>query len=576
MTSNVDPAYPLVDLHRHLEGAMRLSTILELAQQHGIPMPSANLDALRPYLQAMVPQPGLMAFIEKIDRSIRVLVDADACRRVAYECVEDAAGEGIDYVEVRFSPRYMAGPHGLDPADVVAAVIEGTHAAARDHDIRANLIGILSRTYGLEACWEEFEALRCHHEHITAMDIAGDEAAWPAELFAEHFRAGRDLGWSITAHAGEAAGPESIWIAIQQLGATRIGHGLHAIEDPALMDFMAEHTIALEVSLTSNVQISAVPDYASHPIKTYVERGIPVTLNTDDPAVSRITLAHEYDVAAPAAGLTREEIHQIQRNALSAAFLDDATRTALEARKRGSKELGTRTGFSTPAALPQPEGDLVDVSVLLGHAPQNRRLPHLRIGLQMGRERGKHDGIDRPRVACLLSQRQCIHDDDLGGALPQSGKDRVFVRVDGVPHADRHRHDPLAIDHDRASGTQPVDPTQSLKQFKRHQQVDRALLRGGRADRRRPANVALHHTAALREAVDLRLLRIQSQVQPHLGCDIRCCENALPADADEEHVECFDHSASGAIACTGQTCIQTVQPVQSKGSIAAFRLPLVA
>ncbi len=219
---------------------MRLSTILELAQRHGIPLPASTLDGLRPHLQAMVPQPGLMAFIEKIDRSIRVLVDVDACRRVAYECVEDAAGEGIDYVEVRFSPRYMAGPHGLDPADVVAAVVDGTHAAARDHAIGANLIGILSRTYGPEACWEEFEALRRYHEHITAMDIAGDEAAWPAELFADHFRAGRDLGWHITAHAGEAAGPESIRIAIQQLGATRIGHGLHAIDDAALMDTMAE------------------------------------------------------------------------------------------------------------------------------------------------------------------------------------------------------------------------------------------------------------------------------------------------------------------------------------------------
>ena len=335
MASNLDPTYPLVDLHRHLEGAMRLSTILELAQQHGIPMPSANLDALRP----LPPGDGTPAGADGLYREDRPKYSRPGqCRRVPTRGLRVCRGcrsvEGIDYVEVRFSPRYMAGPHGLDPADIVAAVVDGTGAAARDHAIGANLIGILSRTYGVEACWEEFEALRCHHEHITAMDIAGDEAAWPAELFTEHFRAGRDLGWSITAHAGEAAGPESIRSAIQQLGATRIGHGLHAIEDPALMDFMAEHTIALEVSLTSNVQISAVPDYASHPIKAYFERGIPVTLNTDDPAVSRITLAHEYDVAAPAAGLTREEIHQIQRNGLSAAFLDDAARTALETHRK--------------------------------------------------------------------------------------------------------------------------------------------------------------------------------------------------------------------------------------------------
>ncbi|MCJ7551941.1 MAG: adenosine deaminase, partial [Anaerolineae bacterium] len=219
--SNIDPSLPLVDLHRHLEGSMRLGTILELAQTHGIPLPADEPEALRPYVQAMVPQPGLMAFIEKIDLSVGVLADLDACRRIAYECVEDAAEEGLDYIEVRFSPRYMAGPNGLNAADVVAAVADGTEAAIRDCDIRANLIGILSRTYGLEACWEEFEALAAHHSHIAAMDIAGDETAWPAELFARHFRRGRDLGWQITAHAGEAAGPESIWTALQQLGATR-------------------------------------------------------------------------------------------------------------------------------------------------------------------------------------------------------------------------------------------------------------------------------------------------------------------------------------------------------------------
>ena len=314
---------------------MRLTTILELGRQHSIDLPADTPEELRSHVQAMVPQPGLMAFIEKIDVSILVLADLDACRRIAYECVEDACNEGIDYLEVRFSPRYMAAPQGLDPADVVAAVADGVEAATHEHPIRANLIGILSRTYGVEACWQEFEALAAHHTHITAMDIAGDEAAWPATLFEDHFRKGRALGWEITAHAGEAAGPESIWTAIDQLGATRIGHGLHAIEDPALMDAMAKREIGLEISLTSNVQISAVPDYDEHPIRTYVERGIKVTLNTDDPAVSRITLPHEYGEAAPAAGLSRDQIRRIQRHGLDVAFLPADARQALLAGKQG-------------------------------------------------------------------------------------------------------------------------------------------------------------------------------------------------------------------------------------------------
>lgn len=335
--SNIDWQAPLVDLHRHLEGSMRLETLLELGQQRVGTLPADTLEELRPHVQAIAPQPGLMAFIEKLDTSIRVLADLDACRRIAYECIEDAADEGIDYIEVRFSPRYMAAPHRLVPADVVAAVADGVAAAVRDVGaIQANLIGILSRTYGVEACWEEFEALAAHAAHITALDIAGDEAAWPAELFEAHFRRARELGWAITAHAGEAAGPESIWTAIDRLGATRIGHGLRAIEDPALMDTLAEREIGIEISLTSNVQTSTVPSYADHPIKRYVTRGMKVTLNTDDPAVSRITLPYEYRIAAPAAGLSASQIRQVQRNGLAAAFISEAARQALLRKRQSS------------------------------------------------------------------------------------------------------------------------------------------------------------------------------------------------------------------------------------------------
>ena len=334
-----DPAVPLVDLHRHLEGSMRLETIQELCAQFGAPLPCSDLTALSAYVQVTAPQPGLMAFIARIDRSVQVLGDLDACRRIAYECVIDAREEGIDYLELRFSPRYMAQPHGLNAPDVVAAVVDGAEAAAFEVSIKVNLIGILSRTYGVEACWEELRALQAHHTHIKALDLAGDEGRWPAQLFEAHFQQARELGWEVTVHAGEAVGPESVWTAIRQLGATRIGHALRAIEDPALMDYMAEHHIAVESSLTSNVQTSAISDYAAHPIRTYMTHGMLVTLNTDDPAISRITLAHEYTVAAPAAGLTREDLRRIQKNGLAAAFLTPGERRELEEAKLRSAGL---------------------------------------------------------------------------------------------------------------------------------------------------------------------------------------------------------------------------------------------
>jgi adenosine deaminase len=163
----------------------------------------------------------------------------------------------------------------------------------------------------------------------VALDLAGDEANWPGTLFVEHFQRARDAGWQITVHAGESAGPDSVWQAVRELGATRIGHAVAAIEDPALLDHMAEYQIGIESSLTSNVQTSVVPDYASHPILRFMDRGLLVTLNTDDPGISAIDLRHEYEIAAPAAGLLLEQIHQAQSNAVTAAFLSEKEREAL-------------------------------------------------------------------------------------------------------------------------------------------------------------------------------------------------------------------------------------------------------
>jgi adenosine deaminase len=317
----IDPDFPLIDLHRHLDGNVRLETILDLGRQHNLPLPAWDVESLRPHIQVSDPQVGVMAFIAKFKWLTAVMVDYEACQRIAYENVEDAYREDIDYIELRFSPWFMAEPNKLDPMGVVEAVIDGVNAGTRDFDIKVNLIGIISRTYGPMVATKELEALLSQRDHLIALDLAGDEANQPGELFIDHFKRAREVGWQITAHAGEAAGSESIWQAIDELGATRIGHALHAIKDPRLMDFMIENGIGIESNLTSNVQTSSVPDYASHPLRSFLERGLLATINTDDPVISNIDLHHEYNVAAPAAGLTPEQAQQAQRNALTIAFL---------------------------------------------------------------------------------------------------------------------------------------------------------------------------------------------------------------------------------------------------------------
>src|SRR6266404_78621 len=326
-SSMIDKSLPLIDLHRHIDGNVRLETILDLGKKHRITLPGATIEKLRPHVQVIDRQPGVMAFISKMLWMTAVLGDADACRRVARENVEDAKREGIDYIELRFSPWFMAEPHGLDPKDVVAAVIEGVADGVQGTGVRVNLIGILSRTYGVETARIELDALLTQREKITALDLAGDEANFPPALFAQHFRRGRDAGWHITVHAGESAGPQSVWDAIKLLGAERIGHGVRAMEDSALVDFLREKRIGIEANLTSNVQTSTVPDLASHPLREMFSRGLLASINTDDPGVSAIDLPHEFEIAAPAAGLSREQIRQAQINALQTAFLSEEEKT---------------------------------------------------------------------------------------------------------------------------------------------------------------------------------------------------------------------------------------------------------
>jgi len=325
----IDPHLPLIDLHRHLDGSIRLETIIDLGRQHNLPLPTFNLEELRPHVQVTEPQPGVMAFIAKFKWMVGVLADYDAVRRVAYENVIDAEGEGIDYVELRFSPWFMAEPHQLDPAGVVAAVVEGAAQAREVSPTKVNLIGIISRTYGTEIGMQELDALLTQRDHLVALDLAGDEANFPAEWFEPHFKIGRDAGWEITVHAGEAGGAESVWQAIKTLGATRIGHAARIGDDPALVEYILEHEIGIEANLTSNYQTSTVASLADHPLKCWLDAGLLATINTDDPGISNIDLPYEFNVAAPAAGLTDADTRKAQENALKIAFLNGLEKQAL-------------------------------------------------------------------------------------------------------------------------------------------------------------------------------------------------------------------------------------------------------
>jgi adenosine deaminase len=321
---------PLVDLHRHLDGNVRLETVLAIGREHGVRLPADSVEGLRPYGQVQGTAPSLMDFIAKFELLKLAFVDEEAIARIAEENIEDAFREGIAYIELRLSPAFMGAGYGLDPTAVLRACCRGVRAGTARYPVRAQLIGIMSRHLGEETCWRELEAaIACMGEGVVGIDLAGDEANFPGARFVAHFRRAREAGLRVTVHAGEAAGPESVRQAIEELGAERIGHGVHAIEDPALLDLIAARGVAIESCPTSNLQTSTVPGYAAHPLPLFLRRGLCVSLASDDPGISAIDLPHEYRVARDELGLSAAELRQLQLNGVQAAFLSDAERQAL-------------------------------------------------------------------------------------------------------------------------------------------------------------------------------------------------------------------------------------------------------
>lgn len=183
------------------------------------------------------------------------------------------------------------------------------------------LIGILLRDLGPEAADAQLDTILSRRDVFCAIDLAGNEAGFAPAVFAPAFRRAREHGLHVTAHAGEAAGPESVWDAVCLLGAERIGHGVRAVEDPALMDYLAEHGITLELAFTSNVQTGAADTAAGHPVRLLHEHGVPVTLNTDNPRVSAVTVVTEHRKAQAYTGLSDEQLDAIARQALASAFV---------------------------------------------------------------------------------------------------------------------------------------------------------------------------------------------------------------------------------------------------------------
>jgi adenosine deaminase len=303
---------PLVDLHRHLEGSIRPETGIELATRIGTDLLPAQW---RSALVAAEREEGLLPYLAKIENATALVRTLDDWRRVTVEAVSDAFSDGLAALELRFSPQFIAGLTGLDADDVIDAVSEAVSGTGLP--IEVGLIGIVVRDEGPDSAAAQVRRLLRHQSALVGADLAGDEAGYPAALFAPAFRLAHEAGLAVTIHAGEAAGPQSVWDALS-LSPRRIGHGVRSAEDPRLLAHLAASGVTLEVAITSNVQTGAARGRAQHPLATLVAAGVRVALCTDNPAVSDTRLTREYELALDL--LDAASLDVIRQNAQAARF----------------------------------------------------------------------------------------------------------------------------------------------------------------------------------------------------------------------------------------------------------------
>lgn len=323
---------PKVELHRHLEGSLRLMTMLDIARLHGVTVPASmfNLSGL-----VQVQDKDPLTFTNFLDKfkTLRLFYKSpEVINRVTQEAIEDAAKDNIRYLELRFTPVALSRAEGFPMNEVIDWVVASAKSAAEKYNVKVGLIASVNRHESQELA-EQVAWLAADHieDGMVGIDLAGNEAEFKSEPFYALFNEAKQAGLHVTIHAGEWGPAENIREAIEKLGAERIGHGVRVLEDESVVALAKERGIVFEVCVTSNYQSGVVKSLEAHPLPRMMEAGLSVTVNTDDPSVSRITLSHEYQRACEDLKMPLDALKQSILNAAQASFLKDEEKNALAA-----------------------------------------------------------------------------------------------------------------------------------------------------------------------------------------------------------------------------------------------------
>ncbi len=324
---------PKIELHRHLEGSIRIETLVEVAEANSIPLPSYDIDFLRPYVQMMREDPPThKTFLSKFSALRQLFVSEEVIRRVAREAVEDAAEDNIRYMELRFTPYAQAKLMEFALHDVVDWISDEVRSAAIDNNIEVNLIIAMNRHESVDIGWQMFQtALDFADRGIVGVDLCGNEVGFPADPFTEIFRKAAQMGLGVTIHAGEWWGPDNVQYAIEHIQTQRIGHGVRTVEDSQTLQLALSKGIYFEVCPTSNMQTGVVAAIEHHPLIDLCHMNAHVTVNTDDPAIHNLTLTDEYALLIQGMKLPLSYLKTCILNAIHCTFLSSEQQADLEA-----------------------------------------------------------------------------------------------------------------------------------------------------------------------------------------------------------------------------------------------------
>jgi aminodeoxyfutalosine deaminase len=316
---------PKAELHVHLEGSIAPATLLTLAERNGVALPADDVAGLREFYR-----------FTSFDHFIQVYFAISSCLRtlddfclIAYEFGAEMARQNTRYAEVTFTPHTNVTNTGLPFGEILASLNEGRSRAEKEFNVQFRWVLDIVRNVPDSRHQVAEWAAGAVDDGVVGFGLGGTEKGYPPEWFADAYVVAREAGLHSVPHAGEIAGPESVWGAIRVLGAERIGHGVRSVEDPVLVDYLKEHQIPLEVCPTSNVCLGTYASFEEHPIRWLWDNGVFVTVNSDDPPMFNTDLVGEYQVLVDHLGFDAADLERLSLNALEASFLPDATKTEL-------------------------------------------------------------------------------------------------------------------------------------------------------------------------------------------------------------------------------------------------------